>query len=71
MDITNTLAYYDSAIITSVKSFVVQALQLELIGKEKTLAYYTTQLIMAVKKVFSDEANFTKLFFVVDKIIIL
>jgi hypothetical protein len=52
MDITNTLAYYDSAVITSVKSFVVQALQLELFGKEKTLAYYTTQLIMAVKKVF-------------------
>jgi hypothetical protein len=48
----NTLAYYDTELITEIKSLIVQALALSPFMFDimtNTLAYYDTELIMTVK----------------------
>jgi hypothetical protein len=46
---TNTLAYYDVATITIVKSFIVQAEGLEWPIATNDVTYYDTELITTVK----------------------
>ncbi len=52
--VTNTLAYYDGALIKMVKSFIVHAcmalLGLNLVTVTNTLAYYDGVLIKVVKR---------------------
>jgi hypothetical protein len=55
--VANTLAYYDTATITAVKSFIVQAPGLKLLAKTNGLAYLDSS--SATEKTFYDIDTWT------------